>query len=184
MSTDGLIWTKGVGSYGQGWGNTGTGVTVRAGGTIYIKYYSEVEDVTLGYADHGRKSDGWRSVGPVLEDRIGTLPNEPVILRITDAGTRKCTIAWINARGKSGLWNGPQAPGPYDLALHDGATWTVPPLVIQEVPNRPSFWAGIFGGRDVAPPPRSNLIVSVPDGGATAVLFAFALLSLALLRRK
>jgi hypothetical protein len=180
VSTDGLIWTKGAGAYGDAWEVASMGISVRAGGTLYIKYYSDVSDATLCYTEHGRKAGAWRTVGPVLANGVGALPSEPVILKISDVGTSKSTVAWINGRGKSGLWPGLRAPGPYDLALHDGAKWTAPPIVVVEAPKRPSFWTRLFSTPDEMPKRSSEAIFSVPDEGITAVLFAFALLILAM----
>src|SRR5688500_18249461 len=130
VSTDGLVWTKGAGGYGDGW-NTGTGVSIRQGGTLYIKYYSDEGENALSFSEHGRKPEGaWRAIGPVLSDGLGAHTQDPIILRISDVGTSKSTVAWINGNGKSGVWSGPQAPGPYDLALHSEARWTLPPIVI------------------------------------------------------
>jgi hypothetical protein len=172
-----------VGGYGDGWGNTGASVSVRQGGTLYIKYYAAANDAMLCYADHGRASGGWHAIGPALADGIGEHAGAPVILKISDAGTAKSAIAWVNGRGKSGIWPGLPAPGPYDLALHDGARWTVPPIVVTEVPKPPSFWSSVVEWlRSDAPAPAS-VAHSVPDAGASFVLFAIALVVLAMGRR-
>lgn len=183
MSTDGLIWTKGVGSYGEGWGNAGSGIRVRQGDTLYIKYHSNVEDAALCYADHGRKAGGWRAIGPTLADGIGRHSNEPVILKISDVGTPKSTVAWVSGPGKSGIWSGLVAPGPYDLALHDGARWTLPPIVVSELPKRGSFWASLAGWLNPETPAPTEPIHSVPEEGLSVILLAFACLSLAAVRR-
>jgi hypothetical protein len=183
LSTDGLIWTKGVGAYGEGWGDAGTGVSVQQGGTLYIKYYSDVENVSLLIADHGRSWSGqWNAVGPVIAAGAGQHANEPIIIRISHVGTEKSSVAWTNGRGKSGIWRGISRPGPYDLALHVDAKWTLPPIVVNETPPRPSFWSALFGSPNTPPNPGSQLH-SVPDNGATAILFLVGLLSLAVVRR-
>jgi len=184
LSTDGLIWTKGVGGYGAGWGNAGNGLSVQQGGTVYIKYYSDAESVTLTFADHGRSSDGaWHSIGPALAAGVGQHPSEPIVLKISDVGTNKSSVAWINGRGKSGIWPGIPKPGPYDLALHLDAKWTLPPIVVYEAPRRPSFWSSLFGTQNT-PPRSAEQFHSVPDSGATAILFAIALLSLSWAHRR
>lgn len=161
----------------------GSGIIVRQGGTLYIKYYSGAGDAALNYADHGRKVDGWHSFGPVLADGVGLDINEPVILRISNIGTPESTVAWVNGKGPSGIWSGPTKPGPYDLALHGGAKWTSPPLVITDASKKPSFWARLLGAPETAPTTPQDSFVYVPDGGATATLLALALLSLAVVRR-
>ena len=55
-----------MGGYGEGWGDAGRGISVREGGTLYIKYFSGEGDASLHYADHGRKIGGWHGVGPML----------------------------------------------------------------------------------------------------------------------
>jgi hypothetical protein len=184
LSTNGLTWAKGVGAYGVGWGNTGTGITVRRGGTLYIKYHSGVEGAALYYTEHGRKWDGWRTMGPVIADGIGSHPNEPVILKISDAGTPGSTVAWINGVGKSGIWSGLTSPGPYDLALHGDAQWTLPPIVVKEAAKPLSFWSNPIGWTNPSPPAPTNPVHAVPDGGWAAVLFAFAVLILAGVHRR
>lgn len=156
---------------------------MRQGETIYIKYYTDAADAVLCYADHGRKSDGWRAIGPALLGSVGTHPNEPVILKITNVGTPKSTVAWINGHGKSGIWSGLPAPGPYDLALHDEARWTLPPIVITEAPKS-SLWSNLMGWLNTPTPPApTGTTYSVPDGGITALLFVLALASMAVARR-
>jgi hypothetical protein len=187
LSNDGLIWTKGAGGYGDGWRYTGQGISVRAGETVYIKYYATTANAALYFTEHGRKWGGWLTMGPQLIDGIGRSSLEPVVLRISKIGTPECTIAWVNGRGKSGIWSGMIAPGPYDLALHGEARWTLPPIVVSEAPKRQSFWAKLGGLFSPDPPPTGGGggggTHSVPDGGATAGLLAFALLTLALVRR-
>jgi hypothetical protein len=172
-----------VGGYGEGWGDAGRGISVREGGTLYIKYFSGEGDASLHYADHGRKIGGWHGVGPMLADGVGLDVNEPVILKISGIGTPESVVTWVNGRGTSGLWSGITRPGPYDLALHDRAKWTSPPLVIVEAPKRSSFWARVFRLPPSGPTTPGESIFSVPDGGATAVLLGFALLCLTLARR-
>ena len=172
-----------MGGYGEGWGDAGTGLSVRQGGTVYIKYYSGKGDAALHYADHGRKIGGWHATGPMLADGVGLDVNEPVILKISGIGTSESVVTWVNGRRTSGLWSGITRPGPYDLALHDRAKWTSPPLVITEAPKRSSFWARVLGLPPSGPTNPSDAIFSVPDSGATAALFALALLSLAIARR-
>jgi hypothetical protein len=142
VSTDGTNWTDGVGGYGSAWGASGASVSVAQGGTLYIKYYSDAGDVALHVANHGRKWGGWRTIGPVLAHCIGAHPNEPVILKISDIGTSKSTAAWVNGRGKPGVWNGLPAPGSYDLALNGEAQWTRPPIVVTEA-QRTAFWSSV-----------------------------------------
>ena len=150
---------------------------------MYIRYYSGAGDAGLNYANHGRKIGGWYALGPMLGDGVGLDINEPVILKITKIGTSESRATWVNPMGKSGSWSGISKPGPYDLALHDGAKWTSPPLVITDAPKRTSFWARVLGLPESSPNQPRDTIVSVPDGGATATLLALALLSLAIVRR-
>ncbi|MGH7955955.1 MAG: hypothetical protein ACREH8_02965 [Opitutaceae bacterium] len=179
-----MIWTKGVGGYGEGWGNSGTGISVKQGDTLYVKYYSDEPEVALSFANHGRRSGGdWQTIGPVLTNGVGTHPNDPIILRISDVGTSKSTVAWINGPGRSGIWRGPSTQGPFDLALHEDAKWTLPPIVVNEAPKRASFWSTLLGSSNTAPPRPDDSIPSVADGGVTAALFALALLSLAMAPR-
>lgn len=153
---------------------------MRQGATLYIKYYSDASDAALCYADHGRTTGGWHAIGPALADGLGAHAGEPVILRISEVGTSKSTVAWVNGVGKSGIWSGLPAPGPYDLALHDGARWTLPPIVVMEVPKPPSFWSSLTAWLKPDPPAAASTAYSVPDGGPSLVLFAIALLSLAI----
>lgn len=184
LSLDGHVWTAGVGDYGNGWTDAGGGISVRQGGTLYIKYYSGTGEGALNYADHGRRISGWHAIGPVLAEGVGLDVNEPVILKISEIGTSGSTVTWVNARGKSGIWSGLPKPGPYDLALHEGAKWSSPPVVVTEAPKRSSFWARVLGTSPSSPTKPRDPIVSVPDGGATATLFALALLSLVFARRR
>ena len=179
LSTDGLTWSKGVGGYGNAWGDAGTGITVRKGETIYIKYYREGRDSqSLYYADHGRGAGGWKTIGPVLSGDVGDGPSNPVILRISKVGTPGSTVAWMNGRGKSGIWSALPAPGPYDLAVHENSRWTLPPITITEQP--PSIWRNFMGWlKSDAPASSAAIPSSVPDGGNTAALLSLALLSLA-----
>jgi hypothetical protein len=182
-----LIWTKGAGSYGDGWNYTGQGITVRAGETLYIKYYASAPNAALYFTEHGRKWGGWLTIGPELNDEVGSSPLEPVILRISHIGTPSSTVTWINGRGKSGIWSGLIAPGPYDLALHGEAQWMRPPIVISEAPKRQSFWSKLGELFSPDSPPDSGGgggNHSVPDTGETAVLFAVTLLAMAGVRRR
>ena len=177
VSTDGLIWTKGVGGYGEGWNYSGRGVSVRQGETIYIKFYSATPGVVLHYTEHGRRWGGWRTMGPALTDGIGDSHDFPVILRIAKAGTPESTVAWVNGRGTSGIWSGLSAPGTFDLALHGEAKWTLPPIVVNPEQNPPLFWARLLEWLNPPAGPADGF-VSVPDEGLSAGLLA---LSLALL---
>jgi hypothetical protein len=183
LSLDGFIWTAGAGGYGDGWGNANPGISIRQGGTLYIKYFSGAGDAGLSYADHGRKIGGWHAIGPMLADGVGWDINEPVILKITKIGTPESRMTWVNPLGKSGSWSGLSKPGPYDLALYEGAKWTSPPLVVTDAPKRSSFWARVLGLPESSPTKPGDGTFSVPDGGVTATLLAVALLSLALVRR-
>lgn len=182
LSTDGLVWAKGAGSYGNDWGVAGTGITIRQGGTLYIKYYSSREEAALSFADHGRKWGEWRVIGPVLTDNLAIHPNAPVVLRISDIGTPKSRVAWVNGRGRSGIWSGLSAPGAYDLALHEAAKWTLPPIVVTAVP-KPTFWSNFLREPEPIQTTRSARIQSVPEDGFSAGLFVLALLSLAIAHR-
>lgn len=182
MSTDGLVWVKGVGSYGDAWGNAGTGITVPQGGTLYIKYYSDRHEAALSVADHGRQWGEWRAIGPILSDNLVTRPDAPVVLRVSDVGTSTSTVAWMNGRGRSGIWSGLTAPGAYDLALHEAAKWTLPPIVVTAVP-KPSFWSNFLREPEAIQTTRSARIQSVPEDGFSAGLFVLALLSLAIAHR-
>jgi hypothetical protein len=178
-----MVWTKGAGSYGDRWGYSGKGISVRQGGTIYIKFYSDVAGAGLYFAEHGRRWGEWHMVGPVLTHGVGSHPNEPVILRISDVGTAGSTVAWVNARDKSGIWSGLPAPGPYDLALHANARWTLPPIMVTEAPRR-SFWSGLLVRQPAEPPPPPDAVHFVPDGGQSIALSALAVLFLAFLHRR
>ena len=184
LSTDGLIWTKGVGGFGEGWNYSGRGISVRQGETVYVKYYSDQPEASLYFTEHGRKWGEWRSVGPALTPDFGQTILDPVILKISNVGTPNCTIAWVNGRGTSGIWSGLPAPGPYDLALHGEARWTLPPIVVTEAPKPPGFWASLLNWFNTPSPGPSNGVYSVPDNGLTAGLLAFALLSLRALHRR
>jgi hypothetical protein len=104
-----------------------------------------------------------------------------VILKLSEIGTSKSTVAWINGRGKSGIWSGPPAPGPYDLALHNEARWTLPPIIVTEAPKS-SLWSGLLAWLNRPGSPTPSGIHSVPDGGVTLILFALALMSIAMAR--
>ena len=180
-----MIWTKGAGSYGEGWNYTGQGITIRAGETLYIKYYSTTPNSALYVTEHGRKWGGWPTMGPELTDGIGSSPLEPIVLRVSKIGTPGCTVAWINGPGNPGIWSGPRAPGPYDLALHGEARWMRPPIVVSDAPKHQSFWSMLGGlfAPDSPPTGGGGGNHSVPERGATAVLFGIALLALAGARR-
>ena len=179
LSTDGLIWTKGVGVYGDAWGEAGTGISVRAGSTVYIKFYTHSrENPGLFYADHGRREPNWTRKGPELPEDQDHSAGTPVILRITDVGTRKSTIAWINSPQRTGIWAGIKQPGSYDLALHYDAQWTLPPLTVTE-DTKPGFWGNLAAWWNADQPAPNNSVVSVPDQGSSLYLFGFALAMLA-----
>jgi hypothetical protein len=182
VSTDGLVWTNGAGNYGRSWDQAGIGVSVPQGGTFYVKYNSPVSGASLHFADHGRKTGVWNPVGPRLAGGIGAHPGEPVMLKISAAGTPACSVTWMNGRESSGIWSGPPAPGPYDLALHDGAQWIGPAIVVTDAPRKPGFWSSLFGPRRPTRP-DDNRIVTVPDIGSSTVLFLMMLFTLAFLRR-
>lgn len=182
VSTDGLIWTKGAGGYGEGWSNSGRGVSVRQGETIYIKFYSATPGTMLHFTEHGRRWGGWRTLGPALTDGIGDSHDFPVILRISKAGTPESTVAWVNGRGTSGIWSGLQAPGPYDLGLHSEARWTQPPIVVHPEQKPPSLWARLLDWLNPPAEPAAG-IASVPDEGLSAGLLALSLTLLLAIRR-
>ena len=187
LSNDGLIWTKGAGSYGDGWNYTGKGITVRTGEALYIKYYADAPNAALYFTEHGRKWGGWLTMGPELIDGIGSSPDKPIILRISNIGKPGCTVAWVNSRDRSGIWSGPIAPGPYDLALHGEARWTLPPIVVSDAPKPQSFWAKLGAWFESDPTHADgggDGIRSVPDRGSTAVLLAMALLVMGAVGRR
>jgi hypothetical protein len=107
-------------------------VRVHQGATLYIKYYSDAGDAALHYTTAGRKWGAWRTMGPVLAHNIGTHPNDPVILKITEVGTSNSTVTWANGRGKCGTWSGLLTTGPYDLAIDYKTRWTRPPIIVTE----------------------------------------------------
>lgn len=183
VSTDGLLWTKGAGSYGKGWNHTGRSVSVRQGETIYIKFYSATPGVVLHCTEHGRRWGGWRTMGPVLTDEITASHDLPIILRISKAGTPESTVTWLNGRDASGTWRGLPAPGPYDLALHDGAKWTLPPIVVTQDTKPPGFWAALL--KWLNPPAEApDDAVAVPDLGLSAGLLALSLTLLIAAQRR
>lgn len=182
ISTDGLIWAKGAGGYGKGWNYTGRGVSVRQGETIYIKFYSATPGVALHYTEHGRRWGGWRTMGPALTGEITSSHDLPVILRISKVGTPESTVAWVNGRGTSGIWSGLPAPGPYDLALHGEAKWTLPPIVVNQEVKPPGFWAALLNWLN-PPAETPDDAVAVPDTGLSAGLLALSLTLLIVMRR-
>lgn len=183
VSTDGLIWAKGAGGYGKGWNYTGRGVSVRQGETIYIKFYSATPGVALHYTEHGRRWGGWRTMGPVLTGEITSSHDLPVILRISKVGTPESTVAWVNSRGTSGIWTGLPAPGPYDLALHGEAKWTLPPIVVNQEVKPHGFWAALLNWLN-PPSETPDDAVAVPDTGRSAGLLALSLTLLLIARRR
>jgi FtsP/CotA-like multicopper oxidase with cupredoxin domain len=183
VSTDGLVWTQGAGAYGKGWNYAGQGVSVRQGDTVYVRYFSPNPGVALHFTEHGRRWGGWPTMGPQLIDNIGLTHDFPVVLRISKIGTPECTITWLNGRGTSGLWSGMTTPGPYDLALHGEAKWTLPPIVVNEAPKPRGFWAQLASWLNPPSEPTDG-IVSVPDNGLTAGLLAFSLTLLLMVRRR
>lgn len=178
FSTDGRIWQAGAGGYGNGWGDVGEGVSVPAGSTVYIKYYSGSRDGSLlNYAAHGAEWGNWRAMGPVLAGNVGRDPGSPVILQVKDIGTSKSAVMWLNG---TGTWGGIQFPGAYDFGLQRDALWTRPPLIVRAT-EAPPWWAAFW--RPSGPSkagPTSPEGVPVPDGGGTALLLGCALLSVAL----
>lgn len=184
-----MIWNHGAGDYGEGWGASGKGVTVRQGDTVYIKYYADTAGGALAYAEHGRTWGWWRTAGPAIEAKVGCGSSNPVILRISNIGTPSSTASWVNGTGTSGLWSAFTAPGPYDLGLAEDAQWTNPPLVVRER----SLFERLFGplssgsaggGGDKTSNFSEPTIHDVPEQGGTLALFGAALISLAWLRRK
>lgn len=178
-----MVWTNGAGSYGSGWASSGAGLSVPEGGTLYIKYHSDAAGAGLYYAEHGRRWGEWRTMGPAPASGVGTHPNEPVILKISNIGTAGSTAAWVNGPGKSGIWSGLPTPGPYDLGLHADARWTLPPVVVTAAPQPPSFWANLRGWLTEEPPPPTDVIYPVPDSGHPILLSTLALIVLAMLQR-
>jgi hypothetical protein len=179
ISSDGLIWTKGVGAFGEGWGATGTGINVREGETLYVKFYSsDKTNIALRYAEHGRDWDSWRTTGPAIQLGAGDGSGNPIILRISHIGTPRSTVMWTNGKGSSGRWTAFTSVGAYDLGLHPGKLWTVPPINVTKATESRSFWGDFFGWFK-PDNPAATTIHSVPDGGATAALLALALLALA-----
>lgn len=177
VSTDGLIWTQGAGEYGKGWSHTGQGVSVRQGETIYIRFFSNMPGTSLHVTEHGRRWGGWRTLGPAVTEEIGSSRDFPIIIRLSKVGTPESTVAWLNGRGTSGIWSGLVAPGPYDLALHGEARWTLPPIIVNPEVKPTGFWAALLNWlKPAEEPPEQSF--AVPDSGATAGLLA---LSLALL---
>lgn len=181
FSTDGHAWTTGAGSYGKGWGDVGQGISVRAGSTIYIKYYSISRDGNaLSYATHGAKWGNWLKVGPALTGSVGNDPANSIILRVDNIGTPQSSARWMNG---TGTWGGILFPGAYDFGFDRNALWTRPPLVVQPA-ERPSWWAALWRPSSLAQTePESTTGVTVSDSGGTAVLLGCALLSAALLWR-
>jgi hypothetical protein len=177
-----MIWANGAGSYGAGWGKAGRGVTVRQGGTLYVKYYSGVDDARLSFAEHGAKAVKWRAIGPVLAGGIGNHPGEPVVVKFSNVGTRDSTVVWTNGRGTSGRWSGLPAPGAYDLALHAGAQWTLPPIYVTQ-DSKPSFWSTFVALFRSDRPAATGPTYAVPETGGTAWLLGAALLALAIVKR-
>jgi hypothetical protein len=185
LSTDGLIWTKGVGAFGDGWGNTGTGISVREGETLYIKFYSSTRtNIALCYAEHGRDWDSWKTTGPAVDAGAGDSLERPIVLRISKIGTPSSAVMWMNGNRTSGMWSAFTETGAYDLGLRPGEMWTVPPINVTKAPPSHSFWADLFGWLKSDTPEPTNAIHSVPDGGASVALLTLALLVLAAVRRK
>lgn len=183
VSTDGLIWTHGAGAYGKGWNYAGQGVSVRQGDTVYIRYFSPNPGVALHFTEHGRRWGGWPTMGPALVESVGLTHDFPVILRISKIGTPESLVTWINGIGPPGQWSAMTAPGPYDLALHGEAKWTLPPIVVKEATKPHGFWAQLVSW--LSPPSEpSDGIASVPDTGLTAGLLAFSLTLLLVVRRR
>lgn len=182
VSTDGLTWIKGAGGYGKGWSYTGRGVSIRQGETLYIKFYSPTQGVVLHYTEHGRRWGGWPTMGPVLTADVTASLDLPIILRISKAGTPESTVAWLNGQDTSGTWRGLPAPGPYDLALHGEARWTLPPIVVNQEVKPPGFWAAFVNWLNPSAETPDD-VVAVPDLGLSAGLLALSLTLLIVVRR-
>lgn len=185
-----MVWNHGAGDYGDGWGASGKGVTVRQGDTVYIKYYADSTGGALAYAEHGRSWGWWRTAGPAIEAAVGCGSSHPVILKISNIGTPSSTASWVNGSGQSGLWSAFTAPGPYDLGLGEDAQWTNPPLVVRERSLLERLFGpfgsgnGAGGGSDKAASFSDATVHAVPDQGSTLALAAVALLTIAWARRK
>lgn len=172
-----------MGGYGNGWNGSGSGIRVRQGQTIYVKFYSETgQNISLCFAEHGRGEGHWNSVGPEATDQIGNTATNPIILRITHAGTRQSMVTWTNGPGKSGGWAGPSAPGAYDLALDQHRKWTLPPIVVSEE-KQPSFWQRFFGS-PTPQTPSTGGVHAVSDAVQPLALLAGVLVLLGLLKRR
>lgn len=179
LSVDGRIWVSGAGGYGNGWGDVGESVSVPAGSTIYIKYYSASRDGnSLRYAAHGEEWGDWLKVGAALAGDVGTSAATPIVLRVDNIGTTSSVVRWMNGKG---TWNGIVSPGAYDFGLKRETLWTRPPLIVRAVEPR-SWWAALW-----SPGPSGKMTensrdgLTVPDSGGTAVLLGCALLTAALL---
>ena len=183
VSTDGLTWIKGAGGYGKGWSYTGRGVSVRKGETIYVKFYSATPGVALHCTEHGRRWGGWRTMGPALSEDVTASHDLPVILRISNVGTPESAVAWVNGRDTAGTWRGLLAPGPYDLALHGEAKWTLPPIVVSEDLKPQGFWAAFVNWLNPSAEETPGDFVAVPDTGLSAGLLALSLTLLIMVRR-
>lgn len=179
LSVDGRIWVSGAGGYGNGWGDVGESVSVPAGSTVYIKYYSASRDShSLRYAAHGEEWGEWRNIGVARADDMGSGAANPIILRVDNIGTTSSTVRWMNGKG---TWSGILSPGAYDFGLKREALWTRPPLIVRAVEPRSwwaSFWRPDQSGKKSANSPAG---LAVPDSGGTAVLLGCALLTAALL---
>lgn len=181
LSRDGVTWLAGAGDYGQGWGEVGRGISVESGQTVYIKYYSRNRSgVALHYAAHGTRWGEWSTTGPKIAGPIGSERERPVILKLDHVGTTRSTVTWVNG---SGTWSALTSAGVYDLALHDGSRWTLPPLTITASAESPRGWRALLGWTDRKEPAGDVRGFSVPDGGGTAALLAIGLLSLVVVWR-
>jgi hypothetical protein len=179
LSQDGMTWLAGTGGYGKGWGDVGHGITVEAGSTVYIKYYSQKRAPRgLFFAPHGTKWGEWSHTGPVIPVGVGERAESPVVLKFEHVGTTKGTVTWVNGKGS---WAGINATGVYDLALQQDAMWTLPPLVIiRKEPWWKALWP--FGGSH-ASAGADPVSYAVPDHSSTGFLLAISLACLAIFRR-
>ena len=177
LSPDGITWLAGAGGYGNGWGDVGKGIKIKAGSTLYVKYYSEARTgLPLYHAPHGTKWGSWAAAGPALTGTIGDSPENPVILRFENVGTGKSNATWVNGKG---TWMAFPIAGAYDIGLQSDSKWTLPPITIHGQATFKSWFIGLLRS------PNSNSentegTTSVPDAGQTGVLLAFALLGVAL----
>jgi hypothetical protein len=177
LSPDGIVWLPGAGGYGRGWGDVGKGVSVETGATLYIRYYADGgENVSLRYAAHGADWGSWQTIGPALTRTVGNSATNPIILKLSDLGTPRSTITWVNG---SGTWHGFNTLGAYDFALRADARWTLPPISITNGSSS-SWWRALWRGmRSDANTAPASPNAAVPDSGASGVLLVIAVIGAA-----